>query len=53
MLKQEYWLTNVLLEQSYVMEDGQVTGTRTSLGHLRIEDGVIAAIVDGDNGVCN
>ncbi|RAJ02948.1 cytosine/adenosine deaminase-related metal-dependent hydrolase [Paenibacillus pabuli] len=48
MLKQEYWLTNVLLEQSYVMEDGQVTGTRTSLGHLRIEDGVIAAIVDGD-----
>ncbi|WP_432644021.1 amidohydrolase family protein [Paenibacillus pabuli] len=48
MLKQEYWLTNVSLEQSYVMEDGQVTGTRTSLGHLRIEDGVIAAIVDGD-----
>ncbi|UPK47542.1 amidohydrolase family protein [Paenibacillus pabuli] len=47
-MKQEYWLTNVSLEQSYVMEDGQVTGTRTSLGHLRIEDGVIAAIVDGD-----
>ncbi|MFC9709205.1 amidohydrolase [Paenibacillus sp. NPDC056933] len=48
MLKQEYWLTNVSLEQSYIMEDGQVTGTRTSLGHLRIENGVIAAIVDGD-----
>ncbi|MDN4604661.1 amidohydrolase [Paenibacillus sp. F6_3S_P_1C] len=48
MLKQKYWLTNVSLEQSYVMEDGQVTGTRTNLGHLRIEDGVIAAIVNGE-----
>ncbi|MHA7583855.1 amidohydrolase [Paenibacillus vandeheii] len=47
-MKQKYWLTNVALEQSYVMEDGQVTGTRTSLGHLRIEDGVIAAIVKGE-----
>ncbi|MDR6723473.1 cytosine/adenosine deaminase-related metal-dependent hydrolase [Paenibacillus amylolyticus] len=45
MLNQGYWLTNVNLEQSYVMDGQEVTGTRTSLCHLRIENGVIAEII--------
>ncbi|SDC23675.1 Cytosine/adenosine deaminase [Paenibacillus sp. CF095] len=49
MMKQAYWLTNVTLERSYVREGEQVTGTRTSPAHLRIEDGVIAAIVEGND----
>ncbi|PQP84999.1 deaminase [Paenibacillus sp. PCH8] len=47
-MEQIFWLTNVALERSYIREDEQVTGTRTSLAHLRIEDGVITAIVEGN-----
>ncbi|WP_145413650.1 amidohydrolase [Paenibacillus xylanexedens] len=44
--QQAYWLTNVRLEQGYIREGAEVTGTQTGLAHLRIENGVIAAIVD-------
>lgn len=41
-----YWLKNVRLEQGYDREDGQVTATNTALYHIRIQDGVIAEIVE-------
>lgn len=44
--QQAFWLTNVRLEQGYIREGAEVTGTQTGLAHLRIENGVIAAIVD-------
>ncbi|MGF6352246.1 cytosine/adenosine deaminase-related metal-dependent hydrolase [Paenibacillus sp. 4624] len=44
--QQAYWLTNVRLERGYIREGAEVTGTQTGLAHLRIENGVIAAIVD-------
>ncbi|MGQ8872547.1 amidohydrolase [Paenibacillus sp. TSA_86.1] len=44
-----YWLTNVRLEQGYIHEGAEVIGTQTDLAHLRIEDGVIAAIVGGND----
>lgn len=40
-----YWLTNVRLEQGYDMEDGQVSGTKTKICHIRIENGTIAEII--------
>ncbi|OME76907.1 deaminase [Paenibacillus sp. FSL A5-0031] len=40
-----YWLTNVRLEQGYDMEDGQVSGTKTKICHIRIEKGIIAEII--------
>ncbi|WP_293199486.1 amidohydrolase [Paenibacillus sp.] len=46
--EQTYWLTNVMLERGYIREGNEVTGTQTSLAHLRIENGVIVSIVDGD-----
>ena len=45
MLYTSYWLTNVRIEQGYVMEDGQVAGTDTEICHIRIEDGAIAEII--------
>ncbi|WP_102716141.1 amidohydrolase [Paenibacillus castaneae] len=45
MLNASYWLTNVKLEQGYIMEDGQVAGTNTEICHIRIENGVIAEII--------
>ncbi|GAB6991920.1 amidohydrolase [Paenibacillus pini] len=45
MLDDSYWLTNVKLEQGYVIEDGQVVGTNTAICHLRIENGVIAEMI--------
>lgn len=44
--QQAYWLTNVRLERGYIREGAEVTGTQTGLAHLRIKNGVIAAIVD-------
>ncbi|BBH20086.1 deaminase [Paenibacillus baekrokdamisoli] len=41
-----YWLTNVRLEQGYVMEDGQVAGTDTKLCHIRIEGTAIAEVIE-------
>ncbi|PZT55184.1 amidohydrolase [Paenibacillus silvae] len=46
-MQQTYWLTNVILEQGYIREGTEVTGTQTGLSHLRIENGVIAAVLDG------
>lgn len=43
-MNSSYWLTNVRLESSYAMEEGQVTGTQTKISHIRIEDGKIAEI---------
>ena len=46
MMNTSYWLTNVRLEQGYIMEDGQVVGTKTEICHVRIEDSVIAEVVE-------
>lgn len=48
MMNASYWLTNVRLEQGYAVEDGQVVGTNTKMYHIRIEDSVIAEIVEAD-----
>lgn len=48
MMNTSYWLTNVRLEQGYAVEDGQVVGTNTKIYHIRIEDSVIAEIVEAD-----
>ncbi|MCM3749372.1 amidohydrolase [Paenibacillus pasadenensis] len=39
-----FWLTNVLLESGYRLENGAVTGTDSEICHLLIEDGKIARI---------
>ncbi|OAB46742.1 amidohydrolase [Paenibacillus antarcticus] len=45
-LNTSYWLTNVRLEKSYVMEEGQVASTQTEICHIRIDDGSIAEITN-------
>jgi len=40
-MKQEYWLMNVLLEKSY----DHIVGTKTELFHLFIKEGIIAKII--------
>ncbi|MFC5648725.1 amidohydrolase [Paenibacillus solisilvae] len=45
MLNTAYLLTNVRLEQGYVMENGHVAGTRTKDCHIRIEGGAIAEVI--------
>ncbi|ULL19854.1 deaminase [Paenibacillus sp. H1-7] len=40
-----YLLTNVLLETGYVYEDDQVTGTKTAIFNLRIDDGMISEVL--------
>lgn len=49
MYSASYWLTNVRLEQGYVQEEEQVVATQTKLKHIRIENGVIAEMVEADN----
>ncbi|MGO4349038.1 amidohydrolase [Paenibacillus sp. MCAF9] len=46
-----YWLTNVRLEQGYDMEDGQVSGTKTKICHIRIENGTIAEIIGTERNI--
>lgn len=46
-MQKTYWLTSVVLEQGYIRDGAEVIGTQTGLAHLRIENGVIAAVVDG------
>lgn len=41
-----FWLTGVRLENGYVSHDGEVTATTTSLYDLRIEEGIIAEIIE-------
>lgn len=48
MLNTSYWLTNVRLEQGYIIEDGQVTGTRTMSCHLRLDGRSIAEITGAE-----
>ncbi|MDQ0091201.1 cytosine/adenosine deaminase-related metal-dependent hydrolase [Paenibacillus anaericanus] len=48
MLNASYWLTNVRLEQGYVVEEGQVVGTNTMSCHLRIEGSTITEIVGAE-----
>lgn len=43
-----HWLTNVHLETGYHYENDAVTGTKTELFHVRIEDGKIIEIVAAD-----
>ncbi|AZS13902.1 amidohydrolase [Paenibacillus lutimineralis] len=40
-----FWLTNARLESGFETEQGVVTGTRTDLFHLLIQDGIIAKII--------
>jgi len=40
-----FWLTNARLESGFETEQGIVTGTRTDLFHLLIQDGTIARII--------
>lgn len=40
-----YWLLNVRLESGYHYDNGRVTGTKSEICHIRIEDGKIAEIV--------
>ncbi|MFX3635991.1 MAG: amidohydrolase [Candidatus Pristimantibacillus sp.] len=48
MLNASYWLTNVRLEQGYVMENGQAVSTETRICHIRIESGIIAEMTEAD-----
>ncbi|KAF0820540.1 MULTISPECIES: amidohydrolase family protein [unclassified Cytobacillus] len=38
------WITNVRLEKGFIYENEQITGTRTEICHLKIENGKIAEI---------
>lgn len=40
-----YWLCNVRMESGYHYDNGRVTGTKTEICHIRIENGTIAQIV--------
>lgn len=43
-----YWLINVRLETSYHNDNGTVTGTKTALFNVLIENGRIKQIISGD-----
>ncbi|WP_136604304.1 amidohydrolase family protein [Paenibacillus dokdonensis] len=43
-----YWLTHVRLETGYLLNQGTVAGTQTSLFHVRVENGKIAEVVSVD-----
>lgn len=45
MMEHRYWLINVRLESGYETKDGVVTGTKTEVRHLLMEEGNIAQIV--------
>jgi cytosine/adenosine deaminase-related metal-dependent hydrolase len=40
-----FWLTNARLESGYEVQDGVITGTKTEIRHIFIENGKIAKIV--------
>lgn len=44
-MNKTYWLTNVLLETGYQVENGVIAGTRTECRHLLIQGGKVAKIV--------
>lgn len=44
-----YWLINVRLETSYHNDNGTVTGTKTALFNVLIENGRIKQIISGDH----
>ncbi len=43
-----FWLTNARLESGYEVQDGVITGTKTEIRHIFIEDGKIARIAASD-----
>lgn len=43
-MAKKFWLSNVLLEQGFEYENGLISGTKTSLENLLIEDGKIINI---------
>ncbi|WP_313800348.1 amidohydrolase [Cytobacillus sp.] len=45
---EEYWLTNLRLEVDYYYENGTITGTKTEIFHVRIQDGKVHEIVSAD-----
>ncbi|WHZ04400.1 amidohydrolase [Neobacillus sp. YX16] len=52
-MSRTYWLTNARLETGYIKENDRVTGTKTELFHLLIEDGRIEKITKEAESVGN
>lgn len=52
-MSRTYWLTNARLETGYIKENDRVTGTKTELFHLLIEDGRIEKIIKEAESVGN
>ena len=52
-MSRTYWLTNARLETGYIKENDRVTGTKTELFHLLIEDGRIEKIIKDSESVGN
>ncbi|KAB2328640.1 amidohydrolase family protein [Cytobacillus depressus] len=50
---ENFWLKNVRLETGYIKENERVTGTKTELFHLFIEDGKITKIVKEAEPIAN
>ena len=48
MLNASYWLTNIRLEQGYVIEDGQVVGTKTEVCHIRVDGDTISEVIGAE-----
>lgn len=47
-MSNQFWLVDVLLEQSFEYENGKIIGTKTGLEHLLIKDGKIIDIKTGE-----
>jgi cytosine/adenosine deaminase-related metal-dependent hydrolase len=52
-MSRTYWITNARLETGYIKENDRVTGTKTELFHLLIEDGRIEKIIKDSESVGN
>lgn len=48
-MNSSYWLTNVCLENGYQFENDMITGTRTGIYHMLINDGKITKITSANN----
>lgn len=47
-MNKKFWLSNVLLEQGFEYENGEIVGTKTVIENLLIEDGKIIDITNTD-----
>ncbi|KMT22127.1 amidohydrolase [Clostridium cylindrosporum] len=46
-MNKKFWLSNVLLEKGFQYENNQISGTKTNLNHLLIENDKIVDILEG------